>query len=160
MTVSSVPSTRKPFVYSGVDIGVKQFSFAKPFAAPEAPATAPSEPAVNFDRRRFTSVENTPNGECTSETRFEYRQRGSRVWATYSGGQVRFGSLVAVGDERGHLDMRYQHVGADNALRTGTCLATAETLADGRLRLVEDWQWTNGDLSKGRSVVEEIATAE
>jgi AsmA protein len=31
VTVSSVPATGKPFVYSGVDIGVKQFSFAKSF---------------------------------------------------------------------------------------------------------------------------------
>jgi AsmA protein len=31
VTVSSVPQTGKPFVYSGVDIGVKQFSFAKSF---------------------------------------------------------------------------------------------------------------------------------
>jgi len=31
VTVSSVPPTGKPFVYSGVDLGVKQFSFAKSF---------------------------------------------------------------------------------------------------------------------------------
>jgi hypothetical protein len=30
-------------------------------------------------------------------------------------------------------------------------------LPNGRLRLHEEWQWTNGDLSKGRSIVEEIA---
>ena len=31
VTVSSVPPTAKPFVYSGVSVGVKQFSFAKSF---------------------------------------------------------------------------------------------------------------------------------
>ena len=42
-------------------------------------------------------------------------------------------------------------------LRTGTCQATPEVLPDGRLRLHEEWQWTNGDRSVGRSIVEEVA---
>ena len=99
---------------------------------------------------------NTPNGDVSGDTRFHYRQRGGRVWATYSGGRVRFGSLVAVGDLAGRLDMRYHHVAPGDALRTGTCIATPELLSDGRIRLLEEWQWTNGDRSSGRSVVEEV----
>jgi len=39
---------------------------------------------------------------------------------------------------------------------TGICRSTPQTLADGRIRLHEKWQWTCGDLSLGESVVEEI----
>jgi hypothetical protein len=29
-------------------------------------------------------------------------------------------------------------------------------LPDGRVRLTEDWRWTNGDGSTGRSILEEV----
>ena len=132
------------------------FSFANPFPAPEEPLADPVPPPVSFDNRLFTSSANTPNGDCDSETRFYYRQQGARVWATYQGGRVQFGSLVAIGDPHGRLDMRYHHVDLSGRLRTGTCQATPEVLPDGRLCLHEQWQWTNGDLSRGHSVVEEI----
>jgi hypothetical protein len=132
------------------------FSFSRHFAMPDAPAAEPATPPVDLDGRTFITASNTANGDAGSGTRFEYRQRGARVWATYRGGRVRFGSLVAVGDAQGRLDMRYQHVGADDAVRTGTCLSVPELLPDGRIRLLEEWQWTNGDRSRGRSVIEEI----
>lgn len=131
------------------------FSFAKPFPMPDEPSADPAPPAFDLDQRLFVSAANTPNGDSDSQTRFRYRQRGARIWAIYSGGRVRFGSLVAVADREGRLDMRYHHV-AGEALRTGACVATTEQLSDGRIRLLEEWQWTNGDRSQGRSVVEEV----
>lgn len=132
------------------------FSFSKPYPKPDAPAADPVEPAFSFENRLFAAAVNTPNGDCDARTRFHYRQRGPRVWAIYQGGRVQFGSLVAIGDRQGRLDMRYHHVDDGGRLRTGTCQATPELLSDGRLRLHEEWRWTNGDLSSGRSVVEEI----
>jgi len=132
------------------------FSFTAPYPPLEEPLADPVPPPVSFDNRLFISSINTPNGDCDAETRFHYRQQGARVWATYQGGRVQFGSLVAIGDPQGRLDMRYQHVDTTGRLRTGTCRATPEVLPDGRLRLHESWQWTNGDLSEGHSVVEEI----
>lgn len=135
---------------------VAAFSFAKPFAAPDAPPGDPVPPPFSFDNRLFVCSANTPNGLCDVETRFHYRQHGARVWATYQGGHVQFGSLVAVSDRRGCLDMRYHHVDTTGFLRTGTCQSRPEVLPDGRLRLYEQWQWTNGDLSAGHSIIEEI----
>jgi hypothetical protein len=132
------------------------FSFGKPFPQPEAPTAMAASLPMSFDNRLLYSASNTPNGNCNAETRFRYRQNGERVWATYEGGRVQFGSLVAVGDNSGRLDMRYHHVDARGTLRAGKCVATPEILSDGRLRLHEEWQWTNGDLSEGRSIVEEI----
>jgi hypothetical protein len=132
------------------------FSFGNPFPSPEEPLIDAVPPAVSFDNRLFVSSINTPNGDCDVETRFHYRQHGDRVWATYKGGRVQFGSLVAVGDLEGRLDMRYHHVDRSGRLRTGICQATPEVLPDGRLRLHESWRWTNGDFSEGRSIMEEI----
>ena len=132
------------------------FSFSSPLAEPEEPSGDGAEPRVGLDNRVLVMAANTPNGDCSAETRFHYRQQGARVWATYEGGRVRFGSLVAIGDAQGCLDMRYQHVDSSGRIRVGKSRATPEVLADGRLRLHEQWQWTNGDLSEGRSVVEEV----
>lgn len=133
------------------------FSFSTPYPVPATPTADPVPPPIDLDRRTFATASNTPNGDAGDATRFEYRQQGARVWATYRGGRVRFGSLVAVGDSQGRLDMRYQHVGHDDTFRTGLCLSVPELLPDGRVRLTEEWQWTNGDRSRGRSIVEEVA---
>jgi hypothetical protein len=112
---------------------------------------------IDYDGRRFRAVETAANGEVSGETLFHYRQSGSVVWATYEGGSVRFGTLVATASDAGVLDMRYAHVNTAGALMTGTCVSTPERLPDGRLRLHERWQWTSGDGSRGESVVEEVA---
>ena len=39
---------------------------------------------------------------------------------------------------------------------TGICTSTPEICEDGKLRLMENWQWTSGDKSKGQSIIEEI----
>jgi hypothetical protein len=132
------------------------FSFAKPYSAPDAPAGDGAPLAISLDGRLFVSAANAPNGEAGPETRFQYRQTGSRVWATYAGGAVHFGALVAVGTPEGTLDMRYHHVNSEGLLRTGTCVARPELRPDGRVRIAEEWQWTSGDRSAGTSVVEEV----
>lgn len=111
---------------------------------------------INYDNRIFIARENSASGEVNSDTRFYYHQQGDIVWATYAGGGVAFGTLVAAVDASGRLDMRYSHVNARGELMTGVCRTTPEVLPDGRLRLHERWRWTCGDESAGESVVEEV----
>lgn len=111
---------------------------------------------INYHNRRFVSVNNTANGEVTAETIFQYHQEGALVWATYRGGAIVFGTLIAKVDERDCLEMRYQHLNAAGELMTGRCRSTPELLPDGRLRLYEAWQWTTGDGTQGESVIEEL----
>ena len=132
------------------------FSFRDVPPPPEAPQSEGVEGAISYDGRRFASVTNTPNGDVGAETIFEYRQTGGRVRARYSGPGIAFGSLVAASDPAGALDMRYRHFTPEGELRAGTCRSTPERLPDGRLRLHEEWQWTTGDRSGGRSVLEEL----
>lgn len=110
---------------------------------------------VDYDGRQFRSVENSTGGDVGAATTFHYRQVGDVVWATYSGGAVRFGTLLAKVDAAGHLEMRYQHVSADGEFKTGQCQSRPELLSDGRLRLHEQWRWTGGAQGEGVSIVEE-----
>jgi hypothetical protein len=119
-------------------------------------AKVPMNMPINYHQRTFRSVSNTDNGEVGAETIFHYRQQNNLVTATYEGGSIRYGSLIALVDEQGQLDMRYQHVNIQGELMTGRCHSVPELLPDGRLRLHETWQWTSGDLSSGQSVIEEV----
>lgn len=112
--------------------------------------------SINYHDRHFRSVGNSAGGDVTAETEFHYRQAGDVVWATYSGGAVLFGTLTALVLADGRLDMRYQQVSVEQEIKTGRCLSTPEQLPDGRLRLHEAWEWTEGGHGSGRSVVEEV----
>ena len=110
----------------------------------------------NYHNKKFRSVSNSSNGEVTDKTVFEYKQWNNIVTAVYYGGNIIAGSLIALVDAEGKLDMRYQHVNTAYELMTGICISTPELLPNGRIRLHEKWQWTCGDMSKGESVIEEM----
>jgi hypothetical protein len=131
------------------------FDRAEPPPAQPDSETCDSDCRVSYDGRVFTVVTNSETGECSDDTLFYYRQQSNRVWATYQSPQLRFGTLVAVANESGYLDMRYQHLNGEGDMRTGRCHSRPELLSDGRLRLHESWQWTNGDCSRGQSLLEE-----
>jgi hypothetical protein len=113
-------------------------------------------PSINYDNRNFISIHNSGSGEVGAKTVFHYHQKENIVWAEYGGGGIIRGNLIANCDERGNLDMRYQHINKIGELMTGKCLSSPEVLPDGRIRLHEKWQWTCGDHSSGESVIEEI----
>lgn len=116
--------------------------------------------AVNYDGKVFSAVSNTENGEASSETLFRYHQEGSIVYAEYSGGEIARGFLVGTCDQEGNLDFVYQHINRDLLVRTGKCRSVPEFMADIRIRLHENWQWTNGDQSSGSSIIEEVTQHE
>ena len=111
---------------------------------------------IDFDGRRFRTVRNSDAGESSSETVFHYRQKGAVVWATYYGGNVAFGTLLARVTAVGRLEMVYQHLNKNGDFRAGRCRVRTEVLPDGRYRLHERWVWTAGVVGAGRSVTEEL----
>lgn len=111
---------------------------------------------IDYDGKKFRSVQNSETGEVSGETVFHYHQKGDLVWAEYGGGEIVFGTLIAKCDLAGLLDMRYHHLNRRGELMTGICTSTPELLPDGRIRLHEKWRWTCGDRSSGESIVEEI----
>ena len=111
---------------------------------------------INLDGRYLVAVNNSANGEVNAHTLFQYRQVDDLVWATYKGGRILFGQLIARLDEQGELNARYQHVNVEGEIMTGICNSVPELLPDGRVRLHEYWRWTCGDNASGTSITEEI----
>lgn len=112
--------------------------------------------SINYDNKIFKSVSNTKNGEVDEATTFYYQQKGRIVTATYQGGRILYGSLIATVDEVGKLNMRYQHLNQNYEFMTGQCVSVPEVLENGKLRMHETWQWTSGDGSSGESMIEEV----
>ena len=111
---------------------------------------------IHYHGKSFRSVSNTDNGEVSADTVFHYQQQGDIVTATYAGGGILSGNLIAKVGADGALDMRYQHLNQAQEFMTGRCHSTPEVMPNGKLRLHERWQWTSGDGSSGESTIEEV----
>ena len=134
------------------------FSFVHPYEMPPQPESdqrneTPHSTPLNYDRRVFALRSRSELGDCGRQTLFQYRQQGSRVWATYEGDGVRFGSLVAVSDSAGCLRGCYQHLTSTNELRIGRYLGTPQPLPNAKIVLREEWRTNSGD---GQSVLDEL----
>lgn len=111
---------------------------------------------MNYNNRIFRVVTNSDNGDTSNETTFQYKQEGNILTSIYSGGNIVSGHLLGVVDTNGNINMRYHHINIDGEIMTGLCKSTPEILEDGRIRLHEEWRWTSGDQSSGKSTIEEI----
>jgi hypothetical protein len=88
-----------------------------------------------------------------------YHQSGDLVWAEFSGGKVRHGSLAGVSDHDGVLRFAYCQVLADGTVVSGDCVSRPQRLPDGRIRLHEEWTRHSPRGESGASVVDEVAAA-
>ncbi|WP_205758508.1 n-acetylglutamate synthase [Lysinibacillus sp. SGAir0095] len=111
---------------------------------------------INYNGRKFVSIENSANGEVSSKTYFAYKQEGDIISATYSGGEIVKGLLIGIVHKNGSLEFRYNHINKKNEIRGGECVSTPETLADGRIRLYENWKWLDAEATEGNSIIEEV----
>ena len=111
---------------------------------------------MNYNNKKFRPVQNSENGETTEETKFEYKQSGNILTSEYKGGQIVKGHLIGLVDENGNIEMRYHQVNKKGELMTGICQSKPELTANGKIRLYENWKWTSGDKSSGKSILEEL----
>lgn len=111
---------------------------------------------MNYNNKRFRPIENSANAETSEETIFHYQQEGKLLHCHYKGGEIERGQLLGIVADNGEIDMRYQQVNTKGLLMTGRCQSKPEVLANGKIRLHESWQWTSGDGSHGRSILEEM----
>lgn len=112
-----------------------------------------SEP-ISLDGRTLVPVANDDAGEVSAETRFHFEQEGERIRARYAGGEVVDGYLVGT-LEGARWDVRYVQLNEAGETATGHSVGTVETMADGRLRVEDAWEWESRD-GAGESVLEEV----
>lgn len=89
--------------------------------------------AIDYEGRRFRPEEQ-------GGTEATYHQDGDTIWAEFSGGDVRRGSLTGTRHPDGTIDFGYTMVRAGGELIVGRCCSTPSLLADGRILLTEQWE--------------------
>lgn len=111
---------------------------------------------IHYGGRLFRPVATKGRSDTSTETVFKYEQKFNLLTGSYAGGNIRYGHIIGIVDERGRIDMRYHHMNIDGVLMTGVCKSTPKVLESGKIRLYERWQWTCGDCSSGKSTLEEL----
>ncbi len=109
-----------------------------------------------LNNKVFMSLANTANGDVNGATRFYYQQRGKIITARYEGGLVQIGSIIGQMLTEDSFEICYQHLTVNGELRTGMCQTRIELLDNDVIKLIEEWQWLNGDLSTGHSELIEV----
>lgn len=61
--------------------------------------------------------------------------------------------MIGFVELNGELDFYYMHINQNNDIRIGKCHSVPRFLDNGKIELAEQWQWLNGDKSKGLSTV-------
>ncbi len=106
----------------------------------------------DYDGRRFRPADQDgAEGPVAS-----YHQDGDAVWAEFSGGRVRRGSIAGTRDPGGALHFGYCMVLADGEVVVGRCHSLPSLLDDGRIRLTERWERYGAAAATGVSYLEEI----
>lgn len=98
-------------------------------------------------------VSTAESGVVNAETLFTFTQEGPVVSAHYSGGYVRLGYLVGVITSEG-LCFRYAQLDTNGRLDGGSSTCEIEMTFDGRIRLIERFQWESREGS-GTNIFEE-----
>ena len=111
---------------------------------------------MNYHNKKFRAISNTENGEVSGDMVFHYKQSENILTCEYQGGEIVKGHLIGLVDKKGNIDMRYHQVNRKGELLTGICHSKPEMMEKGKIRLIENWQWTSGDKSVGNSVLEEV----
>ena len=111
--------------------------------------------AFDLNDRKFTALFNSAHGQVNQETVFYYNQTGEQIWAHYSGGDIKIGTLCGHFTSENTLLFRYGHWDHEGAYRSGTCISTMSHQPDGRIRLYEQWNWDD-ETQQGESTLVEV----
>ncbi|WP_171036995.1 hypothetical protein [Maribacter algarum] len=104
----------------------------------------------DFNNKTFSLVENTDNGNATSETIFKYKQEGNLITAEYNGGGIKYGKIIAK-LENNTLHMLYQCLTDKEELKAGKATAKINLNEKSKIRLTLNWEWLDKNEERGTS---------
>ena len=114
--------------------------------------------ALSLDGVRMTVSNSGVHSVVNASTVLTFEQQGNVVSARYSGGEIVDGYLI------GHLEgwsllFRYVQAELSGRLDAGVSEGVIDRLPDGRLRLVEHYQWLTRP-ERGTNIFEETPSDE
>jgi len=107
--------------------------------------------------RTFRALTNSGHGQSSSATEMLFTgDDDDYITATYAGGGVRLGQVLARRTTDDALDMHYHAGSTSGEIRAGHGRATFAADSQGRMRMFIEWQWLTGDHSPGHSEWAEV----
>jgi hypothetical protein len=137
------------FDYWGCPVAAAPAVMGEILALRSGPAEKPT-----LDGISMRAVATGAGGQVDRNTLFSFSQEGGTVWAHYAGGAVEVGYLAGRLTD-GRLVFRYCQVDRQGEVHGGRSVCDLEVLPDGRLRLVEHFQWESRS-ENGTNVLEQV----
>jgi hypothetical protein len=110
--------------------------------------------SISLNGIQMRVISTASAGVVNADTLFEFSQEGMVVSAHYTGGKVRLGYLVGLMSPEG-LIFRYAQLDTEGRLDGGQSICEITRSLDGRLRLLEHFQWESREGS-GTNIFEEV----
>lgn len=108
---------------------------------------------IHYNQKTFIPKSNSEHGEVSEQTIFTYYQEEHLFYGEYRGGEIEKGFMIGLVNEQDELDFYYQHVNIHGEVKIGKCHSIPHVLENGKIELYETWQWLNGNMEKGTSIV-------
>lgn len=108
----------------------------------------------DLDGLRMNATTTAENGVIGVDTIFRFAQAGGVATASYAGGGILAGHLIGL--VRGAmLEFRYVQLERGNVLSGGHSRCQLERAPDGRVRILEHFEWASRE-GTGTNVIEEL----
>lgn len=119
-----------------------------------APQDASVTESPSLHGVRMRAVSGAETALVSIDTFFEFEQTGNIFSARYRGGEIADGYLIGRFLPGGELEFRYVQADRNGRIDSGVSTGALTRLPDGRLRLVENFQWSTRP-ECGQNVFEE-----
>lgn len=105
---------------------------------------------IDFNNKTFLLVDNSDHGTVNNDTVFRYQQKNAIITATYDGGSIKYGKILAK-QVNTRLEMLYHCVTTQNELKAGKAVADISFSPNNKIILRLQWEWLNNNKEKGTS---------
>ena len=103
----------------------------------------------------MTVVETAKNGVVNKDTIFSFTQKDYVIEANYTGGKIKKGFLIGTIKEH-TFDFSYCQLQTDDVLDNGRSSSKLTVTPEGKIRLVENFEWSSRPGASGTNIFEEI----
>lgn len=110
---------------------------------------------LNFNKI-FACISHTNNDDVTTETTFFFKQFGKIIRATYNGGNIKYGVLTGMVNDKGLLQASFHYFNANSEFHGGTCTFMPERRMGTSYQLHGLWTVAEENTEEIELILEEL----
>lgn len=110
---------------------------------------------IKLDNIKMNVIETAENGVVNKDTIFYFTQKDNYVEGKYSGGQIKKGFLVGL-IKKNIFKFNYCQLQTNGVLDNGSSNSELTISIEGKIRLIEHFEWKSRPGELGVNIFEEI----